>query len=196
MTKIVVMPSFALQRANVLAQPDPDVRVERRQRLVEQQDLRARGERAGERHALLLAARKLVRIAAGEVRQLDERQHLVDPRLDLGRRLPGDLEAEADVALDRHIGKERIGLEHHADRAAAGAEMRDVPAVDADRSGGRRLEAGDHPQGRRLAAAAGAQEGHELAALDREVEVLARRPSAPKLLRMPVSERNASIPSA
>ena len=31
---------------------------------------------------------------------------------------------------------------------------------------------GDHAQGRRLAAAAGPEEGHELAALDREVEVL------------------------
>ena len=37
---------------------------------------------------------------------------------------------------------------------------------------GRRLEPGDHAQRRRLAAAAGAEEGHELAALDREVEVL------------------------
>ena len=51
-------------------------------------------------------------------------------------------------------------------------QMRDVLAVDADRSRGRRLEAGDHAQGRRLAAAAGAEEGDELAALDREVEVL------------------------
>ena len=55
-----------LQRANVLAQARADLRVERRQRLVEQQDLRARRERAGERDALLLAAGKLVGKTAGE----------------------------------------------------------------------------------------------------------------------------------
>ena len=62
-------------------------------------------------------------VTAGEVGQLDEGQHLVDPRLDLGRRLPRDLEAEGDVAFDGHIGKERVGLKHHADRAALDAGM-------------------------------------------------------------------------
>ena len=37
-------------------------------------------------------------------------------------------------------------------------------------AGRRRLEAGDHAQGRGLAAAAGAEEGDEFAALDREIE--------------------------
>ena len=82
-----------LQRADVLAQACPDARVERGQWLVEKQDLRARRERAGERHALLLAARKLMRKTAGEFGQLDQRQHFVDPRPDLGRRSPGDPEA-------------------------------------------------------------------------------------------------------
>jgi hypothetical protein len=112
-----------LQRANLLAQARPDSRVGRRERLVEQEHPRARGERAGKRHALLLAAGKLVGKTPGEVRQLDQRQHLVDTRLDLGRRFARDLEAEGDVALDGHIGKERIGLKHHADRAATGAEI-------------------------------------------------------------------------
>ena len=38
--------------------------------------------------------------------------------------------------------------------------------------GGRLLEAGDHPERRRLAAAGRAEERHELALLGREVEVL------------------------
>ncbi len=129
------------------------------------------GQRAGERHALLLAAGKLVGIALGELRQLDHRQHLVDPRLDRGRRFSRDLEAEADVLGDRHVGEQRVGLEHHADRAPVGAQVGDVPAVDADRPFRRRLEAGDHAQRRRLAAAAGAEESHQFAALDGKVEV-------------------------
>jgi hypothetical protein len=42
--------------------------VERRHRLVEQQELRALGERAGERDALALPAGELVRAALGPVR--------------------------------------------------------------------------------------------------------------------------------
>ncbi len=54
---------LALQRADLLAQRHADLGVERRERLVEQQHLRLDGERAGERHALLLAAGELVGIA-------------------------------------------------------------------------------------------------------------------------------------
>ena len=43
--------------------------VERAERLVEQQHLRPLGDRAGERHALALAAGELVRLALGELRR-------------------------------------------------------------------------------------------------------------------------------
>ena len=56
-------PELALDRPDLLAQDDPDLGVERGQRLVEQQDLRLDGQRAGEGHALLLAAGQLVRVA-------------------------------------------------------------------------------------------------------------------------------------
>ncbi len=75
-TKIVVMPSFALDLADLLAQRHADLGVERRQRLVEQQQLGLGRQRPGERHALLLAAGELVGIAVAELLQLDERQHL------------------------------------------------------------------------------------------------------------------------
>ena len=65
---MVVMPSFALDRADLLAQRHADLGVERRERLVEQQHLRLRRERAGQRHALLLAAGELVGIAVAELR--------------------------------------------------------------------------------------------------------------------------------
>ena len=58
--------------------------VERPERLVEQQHLGLLGERAGKRDALALAAGKLVRLALGERRQLDQLQHLVDAHVDVG----------------------------------------------------------------------------------------------------------------
>ena len=53
-------------------------RVERAERLVEQQHARLDRERAGERHALALAARELRGIAIGEAVELHEREQLVD----------------------------------------------------------------------------------------------------------------------
>ena len=48
-----------VQAAQPVAQLGPHARVEGAERLVEEQDARLRGERAGERHALALAAREL-----------------------------------------------------------------------------------------------------------------------------------------
>ena len=59
---------------------EAQVLVERRERLVEQQDARLDGERAGERDALLLAAGELLGIAVGDVLELDQRQHLGNAR--------------------------------------------------------------------------------------------------------------------
>ena len=64
------------------AQPDAqllaDGRVERAERLVEQQHARLDRERARERHALALAARELRRVAIGEAAELHEREQLLD----------------------------------------------------------------------------------------------------------------------
>ena len=57
----------------------------------------------------------------------------------------------------------------------------DVVAVDQDLARGRLLEAGDHPQRRRLAAAGRAEQGEELALRDLEVE-LAHRDEVAELL--------------
>ena len=58
-TKIVVMPSRRCRREQFLAHLQPQLGVEIRQRLVEQQHLRLDRQRAGDRDALLLAAGEL-----------------------------------------------------------------------------------------------------------------------------------------
>ncbi len=52
--------------------------VERAQWLVEQQHLRTLDQRARQRHALPLAAGKLVRLARGEFAELDDAEDLLD----------------------------------------------------------------------------------------------------------------------
>ena len=69
-------PELALDRPDLLAQDDPDLGVERRQRLVEEEDLRLDGERAGEGDALLLAAGQLPRVALAAVLEVDELEQL------------------------------------------------------------------------------------------------------------------------
>src|SRR5262249_43383267 len=86
-----------LDLADLAAQPQPDLGVERRERLVEQQGGRLAGQRPGQRHALLLAARELVGVAIVEAAQAGQLQHLAYARADLGVGPPRDAQAERDV---------------------------------------------------------------------------------------------------
>ena len=56
------------------------VRVERGERLVQQHDPGPDGERPGQRHALLLAAGELMRVALAQARQPDRLEQVVDGR--------------------------------------------------------------------------------------------------------------------
>ncbi len=60
-----------LDGAHFLAQRNADFRVKRRQRLVQQQHAGPHGKRARKRHALLLTAGELERIAGAKFRQPD-----------------------------------------------------------------------------------------------------------------------------
>ena len=79
----------------------PHARVERRERLVEQQQAGRGRERARERDALLLAARELRRIFRALLGQADQREQLGDARCDLGRALAAVDEAVADIVRRR-----------------------------------------------------------------------------------------------
>ena len=79
-------PELALDRPDLLAQDDPDLRVERGQRFVEEEDLGLDRQRAGERDALLLAARQLPRITVAASAEVDQLEQLADPPVDIGLR--------------------------------------------------------------------------------------------------------------
>ncbi len=65
-----------------------DLRVERSERLVEEEDARIAGEGSGERDALALAAGKLARVALAEALQLNEFEQLIDAAGDVALRRP------------------------------------------------------------------------------------------------------------
>jgi hypothetical protein len=62
-------------------------------------------------------------------------------------------QTKADVSLDRQVWEERVALEHHVHRSPVRLDRDDVLAVEEDAALGRRLEPGQHPQQRGLAAA-------------------------------------------
>ncbi len=131
----------------------PQERIEGRERLVEQQDRRLHQQRPGECHALLLAARELVGKAIREVGHVDQGQDLARPRRPLGLVDATHAQAEGDIVDDGQMRKQRIALEHHGGAARRRGEVGDVDVAEHDVAAAHRFVAGDHPQGRRLAAA-------------------------------------------
>jgi hypothetical protein len=109
-------------------------------------------QRAGNRHALPLAARQFLRITASQTAQTHQLERFGHPFGTRGPLHVAHLETEADIAVDGHMREQRIALEHHAHAALFRPLMRDVAPVERDRAGTRRDEAGDHLQGRGLAA--------------------------------------------
>jgi hypothetical protein len=144
--------------------------VERRDRLVGDDEARPAHHGAGDRDALALAAGELVRIALGEaVAQADLGQHLGDARLLVGLVMPGTSRSGSATSADRHARIERgiRILEHHLavqpvvpiGRLA----LEDRLAVEQDLAAGRLDQPGDGLAERGLARARAADHGHDLA---------------------------------
>ena len=140
--------------------------VERRGRLVEQQDLGLEHQRPGDGDALALAAGELVGVAEAEARV----------EADVGQRLQHAGVAAADAVDRERLGERRVDgalgvqravgvLEHHLHPAGEGAvaPARHRLAADADLAAGDRREAADRAQDRRLAGAGLADEAEGLA---------------------------------
>ena len=159
-----VMPSRRCSSINSSLRAFAQLLVERGQRLVEQQHLRPPRQRARQRHALLLAAGELIGLALLQALELDQRDHLGDAGVDLGARHARALQSERDVVAHGKMRKQRVVLEHHVDRTLVRQHLRDVLAVQQDAALVRRLEAGEHPQQRGLAAAARAEQREKFAA--------------------------------
>jgi hypothetical protein len=175
----------ALERADFAAHFAAQLRVEVRERLVHQAHRRLRHDRAAERNALLLAAGKLRRLA---VEQALEPEHL-GRALESGRPLragnAAHLQPEHDVLGDGKMGKQRVGLEHHRGAAPRRRRLGHIAPGNLDYALVRRLEPGDEPQRRRLAAARGAEQHHQGPRCGREADVVDRRLGA-KALAHPV----------
>ena len=142
---------------------DTRERVERAERLVEEQQAGLREQRAGERNTLLFSARQRARRIPRTVRETDVREQR--PRL--LRRLPP--EPEEDVVERVLPRQESVVLKHDPD---ARVDARERRAVERKRAAARPIEPANQPQERALAAAALADDRDELRRSDRELDAV------------------------
>ena len=96
----------------------------------------------------------------------------VDARVDLGARPAFLLQAQFHVAARGQVGIERVGLEHHGDAALGRRHDVDHAVVDQHMASGVLLQPRDDAQQGGLAAARRADEHHELAVGDVEIDAL------------------------
>lgn len=147
------------------------LRVQCREGLVEQQHPGPDRQRAGNRHALLLASRQFPRKALAVRGHPDHRECVGHASGDLGTGNPVRAKPERDVLGHPHVREQGVGLDDDADPALRGWQIGDVSPVEADRPRRRAGEAGQRLERGGLARAAGTEQRDGLAARDPQVEV-------------------------
>ena len=155
--------------AQVGREPFAQTGVERRERLVEQQQPRLGRQRAGQRDPLALAAGEGGGQPVAVPRQADQLEQLGHP----GRRVRGPAQAQrvADVAGHGQVSEQLAVLEQQREAALVGGYAGQVGAVPAHAARGERLEPGDGTQQRGLAAARRSEHGQHLPVGQLEVDV-------------------------
>ena len=145
--------------------------VQRAQRLVHQHQRRVEHQRARQGDALLLAARQLCGTAADEGPHLHHVQRAGDLRLALGLGHAAHFQRKGQVLADRHMRKQGIILENHADSALVRRHLVDRAARQPDFAVRRRLEAGQHHQAGGLARSGRPQHRQEFTLGDGQVQL-------------------------
>src|SRR5712691_245433 len=147
--------------------------------LISEKNLRVMNECPGDRDALLLAARKLVRVLGLLAFQPDDAQHLLDLRLEMAQGALGHAEREGNVLEHGQVGQQLEILKDHAHlppqvREVAPLETAQVLPLDIDGAGGRLLLADQEADQRRLTGAAGTDEEDEVLPGNSERDVAQR----------------------
>src|SRR5690348_6160274 len=142
--------------------------VEGAERLVHQQNARPVDQALGQGHALAHAARELVRIPIVKTGEADAGNPFARTLASVARRGAAVARPGGHVLQHRLPREDRVRLKDEPD---AVDDAGDRLAVDLDFALARRLQARDQGQRRRLTAPGRADDGAELAGLDREVQV-------------------------
>ena len=142
-----------------------------RERLVKQEHGRLDAQRARQRDALLLATGKALGQAVCILVHVHQLHELIGLLPDLFLRELAVLEAELDILADGHMREDRIVLEHHADVALGRIQIIDQRIVEIEFATLDGVEARDHAQQSRLAAARRTKQRKELALFNLKAQI-------------------------
>ena len=159
-TNSTVRPRCAHEGVELVVEDVAGHRVEGAERLVHQQQVGVLGEGSRQRGPLAHAAGQLVRALAGEPVEVHRGEQRRRSVLALRPRNTGQAHRQLDVGLDRQPREERRLLEHQ--RRAA---------VHLHHAGRRLVQPRHQVEDRRLAAAGGSDDAHELTCRHVEVHV-------------------------
>jgi len=154
---------LSLQRLQLQLHVPAQVGVQRRERLVEQQQARPLDQCACQRHPLLLPAADASWLGVGERRHLHFGQRFSHALRNLARRNSFHPQSVRDVVPHRQVRKQRVTLEHGVDPSAVRRQQVEPVVAHPDFARGRRFKAGHQAQKRGLSRAALAQHGEEFA---------------------------------
>lgn len=163
---------LAGQTGDLRAQFGAEPAVQVGQRLVHEEQARPADDGPTHRHPLALPAAELAGPAGEHVTDTQGAGHVADPLAPRARLDAGEPQREGDVVADRHVWIEGEVLEDHGDPAVPRREVVGQLAVEQDGALGRILQTRDHPQDGRLPAARRAEQHHELAVVDVQVDAV------------------------
>ena len=153
-------------------------RIERAERLIEEQHARLNGQCARQGHALALPAGNLRRQPLFITLELDQLEQLSHSRGHRGAVGPfparQHAQAEGDILEDVHVLEERVMLEDKPGAAFVGALARDFLVAEGNPARVGNFEAGNNAQERGLAAAARAKQGEQFAGAHLKGDILER----------------------
>ena len=167
-------PQTLLHPTNLHAHLHAKLCVQVRQRLIEEQNLRAHDHRSGQCNTLLLAAGKLGRSAICHRGEVHCRKCNINLFLDFRCALLTQMKAVCHVLTHAQVREQCVGLEHHGHGALVRRNNHHVFAIEHDLARSRIFEARDHTQGRGLATARGSQKGDEFTGVNIQVDVINR----------------------
>ena len=104
--------------------------------------------------------------------EVDQFQGITDLIADIIAGLAVNLRPEGDVFGHVHMGKKRIILEHRIDLTPVRRQLGDIGPIEEDSPFIRRFKTGNEAERRRLAAAAGAEEGDKFIFRNRQVQAV------------------------
>ena len=150
----------------------PEFCIKVRQGLVKKQNLRFQYQSSCNRNALLLAARQFRRQSVSVALKPNQIQPLDGAVLGFRFIKARKSQTVGHIFHHTHMRKQCVGLKHHGDVTISGRQQCHITVADENGSFGRHLQPGNHAQCSRLATARRAEQSHQFASFDLQVNIV------------------------